>query len=271
MTRQFTITWALFVTLTLLLAGLASPGFAAEEQADDGPEAATPEATQPQTGKSDPEASCGTTDAEGEADQAEAKPQWKSLFDGKQLGKWKSTKFGGEGKVEVRDGMIVMPCGSDMTGITYTGKPPRENYELKLQGKRLDGSDFFCTTTFPVGKDYCSLVVGGWGGTVVGLSSVDYYDASDNLTTNFMTFKDDVWYDVRIRVSKHRISAWIGDKQMVNQIREGHKFDIRFEVDPSRPLGISTWQTGGAVRAIEIRDLTPEEIAADVVKEDEVY
>ena len=62
---------------------------------------------------------------------------------------------------------------------------------------RLDGSDFFCSTTFPVGKDPCTLVVGGWGGMVVGLSNVDHEDASENGTTKTMTFKNKRWYRVR--------------------------------------------------------------------------
>ncbi|MDZ7619063.1 MAG: DUF1080 domain-containing protein, partial [Patescibacteria group bacterium] len=193
---------------------------------------------------------------------------WKPLFDGKSLAGWKATNFGGEGAVEVRDGMIVMEMGGDMTGITYTGKPPRTNYELRLEGRRLQGSDFFCTTTFPVGDDHCSLVVGGWGGTVVGLSNVDYYDASDNLTTSFREFKDNTWYAVRIRVSDHKITAWIDDEHVLSQPRKGHKFDLRMEVDLSRPLGVSTWQSSGAVRGIQVRPLTADEIAADVPEDE---
>ncbi|MDY0165459.1 MAG: DUF1080 domain-containing protein [Thermoguttaceae bacterium] len=206
----------------------------------------------------------GTAEApQPAAAQAEADP-WQSLFDGQSLKGWKATKFGGEGEVEVRDGMIVMDIGGDMTGITYDGEPPRTNYELRLEGRRLAGHDFFCTTTFPVGEEHCSLVVGGWGGTVVGLSNVDFYDASDNLTTNFKEFKNDTWYAIRIRVSDHKITAWIDDDKVVEQPRKGHKFDVRMEVDLSRPLGFSTWQTSGAVRNIRVRKLTDEEIAADV-------
>ncbi len=201
------------------------------------------------------------------AEQAEADP-WKVLFDGKSLAGWKATNFGGEGAVEVRDGMIVMEMGGDMTGITFTGKPPRTNYELQLEGQRLQGSDFFCTTTFPVGEEHCSLVVGGWGGTVVGLSNVDYYDASDNLTTSFREFKDNTWYAIRIRVSDHKITAWIDDEQAVSQPRKGHKFDLRMEVDLSRPLGVSTWQSSGAVRGIRVRPLTADEIAADIPEDE---
>ena len=43
---------------------------------------------------------------------------------------WKAPQFGGEGKVYVKDGTIVMETGSMMTGITWTGEAIRNNYEL---------------------------------------------------------------------------------------------------------------------------------------------
>ncbi len=183
---------------------------------------------------------------------------WKTLFDGKTLDGWKAPQFGGEGKVYVKDGTIVMEAGSMMTGITWTGKPLRNNYELALEGMRLGGSDFFCTTTFPVGDDPCSLVVGGWGGMVIGLSSIDGLDASENATTKTIAFKDKQWYRVRIRVSDATVEAWIDGEQVVNQPRKDHKFTIRDEVDFCRPLGICTWATTGAVRNIRVRPLKME-------------
>ncbi len=188
--------------------------------------------------------------------------RWKSLFDGKSLKDWKPCKFGGDGKVYLKQGAIVMDIGTMMTGVTYTGAVIRDNYELTLEGMRLDGSDFFCTTTFPVGKDPCSLVVGGWGGLVVGLSSVDYADASENSTTKLIEFKDNRWYKVRIRVSDAAVEAWIDKEKVVEQPREDHKFSIRIEVDECRPLGIATWSTKGAVRNLRVRRLKPEEVKA---------
>jgi hypothetical protein len=194
--------------------------------------------------------------------------QWKSLFDGKSLAGWKAPEFGGEGKVYVKDGMIVMEQGSSMTGIARTGEVPRNNYELELEGMRLDGSDFFCTTTFPVGKDCCSFVVGGWGGGVVGLSSIDYADASENQTTRSMSFKPKQWYKVRIRVSDAAIEAWIDGQKMVDQPRKDHKISIRMECDLCRPLGVSTWVTTGAVRNIRVRALKPAEVREIQTRED---
>lgn len=194
--------------------------------------------------------------------QADAAHDWKSLFDGRTLAGWQAPQFGGEGKVSVEDGAIVIGMGSMMTGITRTGEVLRDNYELEFEGKRLDGSDFFCTTTFPVGKDHCSLVVGGWGGSVVGLSNVDYADASENATTKTMAFKEKQWYKVRVRVSQAAIEAWIDGEKMVDQPRADHKFGIRMECDLCCPLGISTWVTTGAVRNIRVRALKPEEVRA---------
>jgi len=184
---------------------------------------------------------------------------WKNLFDGKTLEGWKAPEFGGEGEVSVKDGMILLPMGASMTGITYTGEVPKDNYELAWEAARLDGIDFFATATFPVGKDHCSFVTGGWGGMVVGLSCVDYYDAGDNETTKFHDFKDKQWYKFRVRVTPAKIEVWIDDEQLVDVKREGKTIGIRDEVDLCRPLGISAWCTTGGVRAVRIRKLPPAE------------
>ncbi len=184
-----------------------------------------------------------------------AAPAAKDLFNGKSLEGWKVTDFGGEGKVVVRDGAIVMERGSQMTGITWTGKPPRSNYELTLEGKRIEGSDFFCTTTFPVGDNYCSFVTGGWGGSVIGLSNVDHMDASENQTSTSREFKNGTWYQFRIRVTDEKVEVWIDKDQVVDQTRKEHEFGLRIECDPCRPLGIATYDTVGAVRNIRLRNL----------------
>jgi len=182
-------------------------------------------------------------------------PAAKDLFNGKTLEGWKVTDFGGEGKVIVRDGAIVMERGNQMTGITWSGKPPRNNYELTLEGKRIEGSDFFCTTTFPVGDNYCSFVTGGWGGSLIGLSNIDHMDASENQTSSSRKFKNNTWYQFRIRVTEEKIEVWIDKDQVVDQSRKDHTFGVRIECDASRPLGISTYESVGAVRNIRLKEL----------------
>jgi len=198
-------------------------------------------------------------DSQPEIDQnpSAPDPQWQSLFDGHTLDGWEITNYGGEGDVYVEQGAIVMEMGSNMTGVTYTGEPPKSNYELELEGMRREGLDFFCTTTFPVGEEFCTFVVGGWSGGVVGLSNVDNKDASDNLTTRRDIFFDNGrWYQIRIRVTDAKVECWIDDQQVVDLARENHQFGTRPEVYLNKPLGIATWQTVGAVRDIRLRRLT---------------
>jgi hypothetical protein len=185
---------------------------------------------------------------------------WKDLFDGKTLDGWKAADFTGGGKVSVKDGAAVMEKGRNMTGLTYTrGDFPKVDYEVSLEGKKLDGEDFFCTTTFPVGDSFCSLVVGGWGGGVVGLSSLNSQDASENETSTRREFQRDRWYPVRIRVTKDRIVAWIEEEKVVDVETEGKKVGIRSECGPCKPFGFATWNTVGAVRKIRVRALTEAE------------
>lgn len=185
---------------------------------------------------------------------------WRSMFDGKTLKGWKVPVFGGDGEVKVVDGVIELAMGDPMTGITWTGELPKINYEFRMEARRTMGIDFFATTTFPYGDDPVSLVVGGWAGSVVGLSCVDWYDASDNITSKFMAFKDNQWYRIRLRVSKQRIEAWIDDEKVVDLATKGHKFSIRDEVDLCKPFGIATWCTAGQLRKLEIRQLKPVEV-----------
>jgi len=188
--------------------------------------------------------------------------KWISLFDGKTLKNWNRTQFGGEGDVYVKDGQMILEMGADLTGVTWKKKEtlPRIDYEVTLDAKRVDGTDFFCALTFPVNKDACSLVLGGWGGGLCGLSSIDGMDASENDTTTFQEFKNGQWYRVRLRVMKKRIQAWLDKEQIVDADITGSKISVRIEVELSRPFGIATWQTTGAIKNIRIRKLKPDEL-----------
>jgi hypothetical protein len=178
------------------------------------------------------------------------------LFDGKTLANWQSTKFGGEGAVKVENGQIVLEAGRTLTGITWAGPElPKTNYELSLQAMRVEGRDFFAGITFPVADSFCSLILGGWGGTVIGLSSVNSEDASQNATSQSMEFEMGRWYNVRIRVTPAKIVVWLDDKQIIDQDLKDNRITIRIEMEPSTPLGIATWKTTGALRDIRLKRL----------------
>ncbi len=187
-----------------------------------------------------------------------AEPGWRPLFDGKDLGQWKPTPFGGEGEVRVEEGLLRVAVGSDMSGITWTGEFPRTSFEVSLEARRDDGFDFFCGLTFPVGDGACSLIVGGWGGTVVGLSSIDGLDASQNATTTAGDFESNRWYAIRVQVTPRRIVCFIDDQPVVDQAVEGHAFDVRSEMLPARPLGIATYATAASLRSLRWRPLPPD-------------
>lgn len=193
---------------------------------------------------------------------------WKKLFDGKTLDGWKNSFSDNAGKVHVKDGAIVLEKGMKMTGVTYAGKDfPKTDYEVVLEGKRVDGRDFFATTTFPVGDAFCSFVVGGWGGMLTGISSINGADASENETTSSMEFKEDKWYTVRIRVSEKKVECWIGDDKVADVDRKGRRFSTRIECEDCQPFGLATYDTVGAVREIRVRALTDAEKKAIDKKE----
>lgn len=181
---------------------------------------------------------------------------WKDLFDGKTLTNWKPTSFGGEGEVKVQDGKIVIEPGVDLSGIHWTGPAlPRMNYELTLEAMKLEGSDIFCGISFPVGEAQCSFVAGGWGGGIVGLSSINDMNASENETTKVMAFAENKWYAFRLRVTPEKIEGWIDQEKVVDVETKDKKISIHPMMEPSRPLGLATYVTRSAFRNVRIRTL----------------
>jgi hypothetical protein len=178
----------------------------------------------------------------------------RELFDGETLNGWVVTNFGGEGNVYTSDGRIVLDWGDGLTGVTWTESPPTVDYEIGLEAMRLHGNDFFCALTFPYLDTHCTLIVGGWGGGVVGLSNVDGMDASENETTRIVAFEDRRWYAIRLSVRNDRIPAWIDDEIIVNLPVEGRDLGIRPEMSLSRPLGIAAWRTRAALRSIYLNE-----------------
>ncbi|MCE9630781.1 MAG: DUF1080 domain-containing protein [Planctomycetia bacterium] len=199
---------------------------------------------------------CGVCPAARAADPVSpiaAEPRWQSLFDGRTLGEWKQTPFGAEGEPLVADGVIRIPMGGDLSGITWAGDFPRRDYEIALEARRVEGNDFFCGLTFPVGDDSCSLILGGWGGAITGLSSIDGRDAGDNETTDARVFEKGRWYAVKVRVTEERIECFLDGESIIDQATEGRRISVRDEVIPSKPLGIATYATTAEVRGLRWR------------------
>lgn len=174
------------------------------------------------------------------------------LFDGKTLNGWEISDFGTQGPVSVSGGSIILGMGDGCTGVTYKRSVPVADYEISLDAKKVSGNDFFCGITFPCGKDPCSLIIGGWGGSVVGLSCINGADASENETTRNMSFEKERWYHIRLKVTNDSIIAWIDSAKAVAYAKKGKKLSIRPEVDLSRPFGIASWKTTAALKNIRM-------------------
>jgi len=205
---------------------------------------------------------CVTTSSEsGETGSADnpKDDDWISLFDGKTLGKWAETDFSGKGAVDIdENGSLVLEMGIELSGVHWTGKDdyPKMNYEIALDAKRGGGSDFFCGLTFPYGESNATLILGGWGGALVGISSIDDFDASENETGDVYVFEENRWYAIRLRVTKEKLEAWIDDKQIADVEVGNRKISMRSgEIELSAPLGIATYATTGVIRKIRYRNL----------------
>lgn len=172
---------------------------------------------------------------------------------------WVVTDFAGHGDVGVTNGEIKIDMGADLSGITWTnGTLPRTNYEISLEAMKIDGGDFFCGLTFPVADSSCSLIMGGWGGGVVGLSSLDDADASENETTRSMSFDNGHWYHIVLRVTPGKIEAWLDDQKIIDASIAGRKVSLRpGAIYLSEPLGMATYITTSAIKDFKLRLIEP--------------
>jgi hypothetical protein len=204
----------------------------------------------------------------GKTSAADPAGSARPLFDGLTLAGWRPSAFDSQAAVKIEPSFrgerpaIVLEKSDHLSGISRTdgGALPRTNYEISLDAMRLAGGDFFCGLTFPVGDSACTLVVGGWGGMVVGISCIDNADASENETTTSRDFRSDRWYRIRLRVTQKKLEAWIDDEKAVDFETEGRRLDLRFgEIKHSLPLGIAAYETRAALRDITLRILPPEE------------
>jgi len=169
---------------------------------------------------------------------------------------WQETKFTGHGTTRVENGVIFLDPGSPMSGVTRSAAFPKTNYEIRFEATRIKGGDFFASLTFPAGESHCTWVTGGWGGDIVGLSSIDGWDASDNETRTYFTFETARWYAFRIQVTASHIKAWIDEKQIINAPIAGREISLRRgEMNLSTPLGFASYNTAGSIRNVEYRPL----------------
>ena len=177
----------------------------------------------------------------------------KVLFDGVSLDHWQVIDYEGHGTISIADSCIIIGKGEFISGIRWTEYFPKTNYEVTLYAKRVDGNDFFCGMTFPVKESFLTLVLGGWGGSLCGLSCIDGYDAANNFTGKIFYFGTGAWWPVRLRVTDKKIEAWVEQDKIVDFTIGNSSLSLRLEVESSVPFGITTYKTTGALRDIKLQ------------------
>ena len=148
--------------------------------------------------------------------------------------------------------------GESLTNVRWKGEVPTAPFELELKAKRVNGTDFFCAVTFPArGVEECvTLIVGGWGGSLVGISSIDGKDASENDTQKIHTFETDVWYQIRLVREGEKLMVWIDGEKLIDIDTTGKILSLRQGgIEECAPFGLATWQTTARIKDIRWRGL----------------
>ena len=91
---------------------------------------------------------------------------------------------------------------------------------------------------------------------MIGISSIDGYDASENETGDAYSFEDGKWYEIRLRVTQTELLVWIDEEMVIDCEVEGREVNMRFgEIEMSTPLGITTYATTGEFKKIFLRKI----------------
>jgi len=185
--------------------------------------------------------------------------EWKLLSDELESS-WQAAGIVEEGRVTIKEGEIRLDAGQPMTGARFvawqSAKLPRSRYAIEYEAMRVEGNDFFGTVTFPVNDSHVTLIIGGWGGTLVGISSLDDLDASENNTTGNAYFKNNEWHQVRVEVRDDDLRVWIGGKLFVNVSTKGRKLGLRAgDIEKCAPFGFTTYATRARIRDVVVRRL----------------
>jgi len=182
---------------------------------------------------------------------------WEPLMDGKTLTGWEIVRSGGEGEPYVKNGILTLPMAisGTSTGVCWVGDPlPVNNYAVYYEARRVEGNDIFGGLSFPYGDTFATLIIGGWGGIVSGISCIDGYDASENETTKHVYFKDKQWYPVHLRVTTDSIRAVVDTVKVVDLATAGKRIHLRGGTF-AESLTLTSYRSTGEIRNLRIKRL----------------
>jgi len=175
---------------------------------------------------------------------------------------WQEAQMTTTGHLVREQGGFTMEAGSPMSGTVFPDWEkqglPLTGYRVTYEAMRVSGADFFGSLTFPVGSiDRClTFVLGGWGGSQVGISNIDGQDASQNSTGSSQNFESGRWYTVKIEVHPEKLMVSYDGKPLVNVDIEGRDLSLRpGEIERCAPFGFATYGTQGRVRRVVVEKM----------------
>ena len=177
------------------------------------------------------------------------------LFSPALIQKWDEAKMINSGGIVREADGFTLKDGGPMTGIVFPSwlkdGMPVADYAINYEAIRVSGSDFFGSVTFPVRDEntFVTFVLGGWGGSQVGISCIDGYDASENTTGSSQRFENGKWYRVRIEVRAKELRVLLDGRPIILTNITGRTLNLRGgEIDKCVPFGVATYGTAGRVR-----------------------
>jgi len=191
--------------------------------------------------------------------KTESKREWR-LLEAPHAASWRASGMEEQGEAFVKDGEITTGIGAPMTGITFTAWEslgvPRDRYLIEYEAMRAEGADFFGSITFPVRDSGLTFIMGGWGGGLTGVSSIDGLDASENMTRGNFAFENNRWYRVRIELKNENLTITIDGRPFVNVSLKGRETGLRYgEISKCLPLGFASYLTTARIRHVVVREL----------------
>jgi hypothetical protein len=171
---------------------------------------------------------------------------------------WEEVVTGASGEVTHDGEALVLGAGGPLTAVRWTGVTPTVPYVLEFEATRVRGNDFFCGLTFPAGDGHLTLVLGGWGGALCGLSCLDGEDAATNGTASYRGFALGRAYRVRLEVGAERVRAWLDEEPLLDVTLAGRTCSLRTEVAACAPLGMASYQTIARLGPLRLRRGSPE-------------
>lgn len=156
--------------------------------------------------------------------------------------------FESHGAVQFDQQEVSLAMGKPGTGINYRGPVPRMDYKVSAEAMRTDGQDFFYGLTFPINDQHASLIIGGWGGGVTGISNLGGMSAVENETTGYTPFENDRWYKIELSVGPKKIVVAIDQREIIQIDTKKHQYSVWPEQATMCPLGIATWKTASKIR-----------------------